>query len=72
MGAIWYVLGKYAKPLGFLSKYATVQMTGWYQEHGNTLQKGHQKHCASQILGENVASVVSSDSCDPNNSQTEL
>ena len=48
-------------------------MTGWHQEHENTLQKAHQKHCAHQkILGENVASVVSSDSCDTNKSQIEL
>ena len=72
LGVIWYVLGKYAKPLGFLSKYTSVQMAGWHQGHENTLQKGHQKHCAYQVLGENVASVVSSDSCDPNKSQIEL
>ena len=72
MVVIWYVLAKYANPLDFLSKYTSVQMTGWHPEHGNTLQKARQKHSAHQILSENVASVVSSDSCDPDKSQIEL
>ena len=49
-GAIWYVLAKHAKPLGFLSKDASVQMQDSIKDTKNTLQKGHRKHCAHQIL----------------------